>query len=141
MLVLQTSQNPLRFFYQVLSKFCIGSINSVWGGEKLWNFIMQVEVLFSNHCMFWVSSSYKVIIEKLRGGRFLWKISEIWAGFWLVGNTEKKIWTDHEQLLRVVFLCFYGQKKYFLFFWKHCSVRTKKLHRIEVRKPYFFAFK
>ena len=33
----------------------------------------------------------KVILEKSLGGRFLWKISEIWAGFWPVDNTEKKI--------------------------------------------------
>ena len=41
----------------------------------------------------WVHSSlnaFKVIIEKSRGGRFLWKISETWAGFKQVGNTEKK---------------------------------------------------
>ena len=35
--------------------------------------------------------AYKVIIEKSRGGRFLWKISEIWAGFGPDGNTEKKL--------------------------------------------------
>ena len=31
----------------------------------------------------------KVIIEKSRGGRFLWKKFEIWAGFGSFGNTEK----------------------------------------------------
>ena len=37
---------------------------------------------------------------------------EIWAGFGLVGITEKKeIWADYEQLLRPVFSCFDGQKK------------------------------
>ena len=36
---------------------------------------------------------------------------EIWAGFRPVGNTEKKIWADYEQLLRAVFSCFHGQKK------------------------------
>ena len=35
---------------------------------------------------------------------------EIWAGFGPVGNTEKKIWADYEQLLRAVFSCFQGQK-------------------------------
>ena len=34
---------------------------------------------------------------------------EIWAGFGLVGNTEKKIGADYEQLLRLVFSCFQGQ--------------------------------
>ena len=33
---------------------------------------------------------------------------EIWAGFGPVGNTEKK--ADYEQLLRVVYSCFHGQK-------------------------------
>jgi hypothetical protein len=28
---------------------------------------------------------------------------EIWAGFGPVGNTEKKVWADYEQLLRPVF--------------------------------------
>ena len=27
----------------------------------------------------------------------------IWAGFGLIGNTEKKVWADYEQLLRTVF--------------------------------------
>ena len=29
---------------------------------------------------------------------------EIWAGFGPVGNTEKKIWADYEQLLRLFFI-------------------------------------
>ena len=36
---------------------------------------------------------------------------EIWADFGLVGNTEKKVWADYEQLLRSVFSCFHGQTK------------------------------
>ena len=36
---------------------------------------------------------------------------EIWAGFRPVGNTEKKIWADYEQLLRLVISCLHGQKK------------------------------
>ena len=37
---------------------------------------------------------------------------EIWAGFGPIGSTEKKcVWADYEQLLRVFFLCFQGQKK------------------------------
>ena len=37
---------------------------------------------------------------------------EIWAGIGPIGNAEKKkIWADYEQLLRVVFSCFQGQKK------------------------------
>ena len=36
---------------------------------------------------------------------------KIWAGFGLVGNTEKKSWADYEQLLRVVFSSFHGKTK------------------------------
>ena len=39
---------------------------------------------------------------------------EIWAGFGPVGNTEKKIVADYEQLLRVFFSCFRGQKKIYI---------------------------
>ena len=39
------------------------------------------------------------------------KKSEIWAGFGPVGNMKKYIWADYEQLLRVFFSCFQGQKK------------------------------
>ena len=38
-------------------------------------------------------------------------------------------WTDYEQLLLAVFSCFQEQKKY-KYFWKYCSVCTKKLHNI-----------
>ena len=34
---------------------------------------------------------------------------EMWAGFGLVGSTEKKFWADYEQLLRVFFHVFQGQ--------------------------------
>ena len=51
---------------------------------------------------------------------------EIWAGFGPVGSTEKKNWADYEQLFRA----------FLKFLKKYCSVhRTKKLHRVEVRKP------
>ena len=53
---------------------------------------------------------------------------EIWAGFGPVGITEKKnIWANYEQLLRPVFSSFCGKEK-------HCSVRTKKLHKIKLKK-------
>ena len=39
--------------------------------------------------------------------------NEIWAGFGPVGNTEKKLGADYEQLLRVFFSCFQGQKNNF----------------------------
>ena len=52
----------------------------------------------------------KVIIEKSRSGRFLRKISEIWPGFGLVGNTEKKIGALKCATFESVSLCFHGQK-------------------------------
>ena len=36
---------------------------------------------------------------------------EIWAGFGPIGNTEKKIWADYEQLLRPFFSCLSWAKK------------------------------
>jgi hypothetical protein len=38
---------------------------------------------------------------------------EIWAGYGLVDNTEKKRFGPNEQILRTVFSCFHGQKKIF----------------------------
>ena len=37
---------------------------------------------------------------------------EIWAGFGPIGITEKKNWTDYEQLFRPVFSCFHEQKNF-----------------------------
>ena len=39
---------------------------------------------------------------------------QMWAVFGLVGNTERNIWGDYEQLLRAVFSCFHGQNNFFL---------------------------
>ena len=54
----------------------------------------------------------------------------IWAG-WLnwkkAGVDYKKIWG--------YFFTFSGAKKLFSFFKKYCSVRTKKLYKMELRKP------
>ena len=36
---------------------------------------------------------------------------EIWAGFGPIGSTEKKVWADYEQLLRVFFSYFQGLEK------------------------------
>ena len=44
-----------------------------------------------------------------------------------------------EQLLRMVFSTFCGQNKFLKTFWKHCRVRTKKLHKIKL-KHFFFKF-
>ena len=61
------------------------------------------------------SDMAKVTLEKSCGGRFLWKIFEIWAGFGQIGNTEKKfgrLWLTFES----VFSCFLRQKKVLFFF-------------------------
>ena len=50
------------------------------------------------------------------GRRFYGTENEIWAGFGPVGNTEKKIGADYEQVLRVFFSCFQGQKNNLIFF-------------------------
>jgi hypothetical protein len=55
---------------------------------------------------------------------------------WLA--TLKKIGDANEQVLRDVFLCFHGQKKSFFFF-KYCSVRTKTLYKMKVKKNIFFS--
>ena len=39
-------------------------------------------------------------------------------------------WGDYGQLLRAVLLCFGGQKIYLK---KHCSIRTKKSHKIKFK--------
>jgi hypothetical protein len=57
-----------------------------------------------------------------------------WVGFGPVGNTEKKLGADYEQLLRAVFSCFHGQKIGFIFLKKKSTIRTEKLHKIKVRK-------
>ena len=61
--------------------------------------------------------------------------NQFWAG---LGSRavlwKKKFGADYEQLLRPVFLCFHRQKINLNFFWKYCSIWTKKLHRIEVKK-------
>ena len=48
---------------------------------------------------------------------------------------KKNVWADYEQLLRLVFSCFQGQKNNSKIFQKYYSVCTKKLHQIKVRKP------
>ena len=51
---------------------------------------------------------------------------EIWAGFGPVGNTEKKIGADYEQLLKSVFSCSQGQKHIQLCF----ALLEKEIHRV-----------
>ena len=55
----------------------------------------------------------KSLYRSCAGRYFYGTENEIWAGFGLVGNTEKRLGADYEQLLRVFFSCFQGQKNFF----------------------------
>ena len=61
---------------------------------------------------------------------------EIWAGFGPIGITEKKIWADYEQLLRVFFSVFRGETNVKKFL-KHCSLRAKKVHKMKLKNIFF----
>ena len=67
---------------------------------------------------------------------FYIKVHLYYTCFYLpwASTVKKKFGADYEQLLRAVFSCFHGQKINLNFFWKYCSVLTKKLHRIKVKK-------
>ena len=54
---------------------------------------------------------------------------EIWAGFGPIGSTEKKVWFNSEQLLRVTFSCFQGQKKMSFLSKNIVESALKKLHK------------
>ena len=51
-----------------------------------------------------------------------------WA-VWAAGPVlKKRLGADYEQIFRVFFSCFQGQIFFLIFFWKHYSIHTKKLH-------------
>ena len=61
---------------------------------------------------------------------------EIWAGFGPIGSTEKKgSGPIMSNFLGWFFHVFRGKKKLF-FLKKHCSVHTKKLHKMKL--SFFF---
>ena len=55
---------------------------------------------------------------------------EIWAGFGPIDSTEKRAWTNYEQLLRMVFSCL-GAKKNFQIFSKNIVAFFFFLKRIK----------
>ena len=58
----------------------------------------------------------KSLYRSRTAGRYFYGTeNEIWAGFGPVGNTEKKMGADYEQLLRAFFSCFHGQKNVEIF--------------------------
>ena len=79
--------------------------------------------------------SPKSLYRSLTGRHFYGTENEIQAGFGPVGNIEKKLEADYEQLLRLVFSCIQGEKNNLTFFKRYCSVCSKKLHKMKVRKP------
>ena len=115
-----SSSSELLFFFLEKRQSCSPTIEfgvcvDLSFGKHL-DMFKYIQIWFEIH--FWTQEEGscrknllpKIIMEKSRGGRFLWKISKIWAGFGPVGNTEKKIGADYEQLLRAVFSSFQGQK-------------------------------
>ena len=53
---------------------------------------------------------------------------------------KKKVWADYEQLLRAFFFKFSGAKSNLKFFLKHCSICTKKLHKMKLKSISFSKF-
>ena len=100
------------FYIQNSSNSCfIGDTIFIYGGGQSRNMVAEKSInrgcaafhpksLYIGHAM---SNFYGTEIE-------------IWAGFGPVGNTEKKLGANYEQLLRPVFSCFRD------FFFKYCSI-------------------
>ena len=59
---------------------------------------------------------------------------KIWAGFGLIGNTEK-MGADYEQLLRAIVSCSLGQIISLKCFLKYPRVSTEKLHKKGEKTP------
>ena len=78
---------------------------------------------------------HKVIVEKSRGGIFLWKIFEIWVGFGLDLGRWLAILKKMGQLWATFESGFFMLSWTFFFFLKYCDVRTKKLHKM---RDFFF---
>ena len=56
-------------------------------------------------------SQSKSLYKSRAGRHFYGTENVIWAGYGPIGNTEKKVWADYEQLLRTILSCFWVQKK------------------------------
>jgi hypothetical protein len=55
----------------------------------------------------------KSLYRSRSGRHFYGTENVIWAGFGPIGKSEKKVWADYEQLLRMGFSCFWVQKIFF----------------------------
>ena len=77
----------------------------------------------------------KSLYRSCAGRHFYGTENVFWAGFGLVGNTEKKgAWADYEQLLRAVFSCFQGQKKSQNFFENTLASALKSCIKCNLQK-------
>jgi hypothetical protein len=72
------------------------------------------QVIFTFFLFHFEEPATKVInyIEVTQGAIFMKQNKR----FGLIGNTEKKNWVDYEQLLRLFFSFFHGQKRIHIFF-------------------------
>ena len=93
----------------------------------------------------WFMKASKTLIETTDKRTDVWSrnflIWEINFGLWavaLAGPWEKGVWANSEQLFWVFFSLFRGQKNFLKIFWKHYSVRTKKLHNNFKKKIWNF---
>ena len=84
------------------------NISFHWKNYPCWYFLFSFHILLKLAIKHRSDKTHntiklnKVILKKSRGGRFLSKMPEIWAGLGPVGNTKKN-WADNEQLLRAFF--------------------------------------
>ena len=74
----------------------------------------------------------KSLYRSCAGRHFYGTENVIWPSFGPVGNSEKKIWADYEQLLSALFSCLGKQ-----IFLKHGAIGTEKLHNISFIKTIF----
>ena len=76
--------------------------------------VVNIVERLARNLKFYPTIVQKVIIEKSRGGRFLWNRNWDLGWIWADWHYWKKNWDNFEQLLSPVFSCFHGKKKYIL---------------------------
>ena len=81
-------------------------------------FLKNVKFSFISKPKFKAKSLYR----SHTGSHFYGTEYEIWADLGRSAIQSKKIWADYEQLLRVFFSSFHGQKMKYIYFLKYCSI-------------------
>ena len=77
-------------------KFC-----HKYSGQNFSKLLFKFWTIWTSYFLFEISWP----LYRNHAGRHLYGTENIiWAGFGLIGNTEKKIWTDYEQLFGAFFL-------------------------------------